>query len=194
MTQSIAHKFPLSVASDSDESAGARAPLQEVHLVELDCSYLEEVCSLEPRCYPHPWSSRLIEGEFEKEVSFRLGVRCERGLAAYAFSYLVPDEMHVLNLAVAPEYRGIGLGKFLLAGLLQRGVLRGAKTVTLEVRESNVIAQRLYFGLGFRRIGIRRNYYRDNGENALLLERHLASGDFTLLEQKLRKAVTRARV
>ncbi len=144
--------------------------------VLLDQSYCEAVVELEQRCYSHPWSPALIRGEFQKDVSLRcalvapspVGVRPE--IIAYSFSYLVEDELHILNLAVNPKLRSRGFGKQLLRRLLQHSYRLGARSATLEVRQSNYIAKRLYAGIGFEVLGMRKNYYRDNSEHALVLQ------------------------
>jgi len=151
--------------------------------VLLEHSHLQEVCDLEKLCYPSPWSEQLIRNEFAKDISFRLGLQVETDLVAYCFSYLLPGELHLLNLAVAPEYRGRGYGGYLLAKVLLYAIKRGSKFAYLEVRPSNEIALGLYRQLGFARVGVRRNYYQDNGEDALLFERELAENDLGFFQE-----------
>jgi ribosomal-protein-alanine N-acetyltransferase len=163
--------------SGSEAARGAggkpRRPVAAPEIVEIDRSFLEDVCRLEARCYPAPWSAALIRGEFEKSASMRIGVRVLSTLVAYSFNYLVVDELHVLNVAVAPEQRGKGYGSLLLRTVLETGKRRGARYATLEVRESNLVAQELYEKAGFRFTGRRKAYYRNNGEDALVMERDL---------------------
>lgn len=151
----------------------ARDLSRVLELVWLERAHLPAVTALEPRCYTHAWSPQLIEGEFQKEVSFRWGLFAADVLRGYCFSYLVVDELHVLNLAVEPESQGRGYGRWLLNAVIERAVARGAAYATLEVRRSNGVAQALYHSLGFRQAGVRKSYYRDNGEDALVLEREL---------------------
>ena len=148
-------------------------------LTLLDSSYCEQLCEIEKRCYSHPWSPELIRGEFKKEISLRLGLVLRRPgessadesiLMAYSFNYLVADELHVLNLAVHPDYRARGYGKRLLSEIVEYAVKKGARFATLEVRQSNYVAKSLYNSMGFEIVGVRKNYYRDNFENALVLE------------------------
>ena len=163
---------------DPAPSASARLKRLETlgsAVVWLDHAFLPQVLALEPLAYTHAWSPKLIEGEFAKEVSFRWGLLLHGQLVGYCFSYLVMDELHVLNLAIHPEWQGRGLGRLLLESVLERAVSRGAAYVTLEVRRSNLIAQSLYTSLGFTEAGVRKNYYRDNGEDALVLDRELAA-------------------
>ncbi|MFN8388826.1 MAG: ribosomal protein S18-alanine N-acetyltransferase [Bdellovibrionota bacterium] len=174
----------IRTSPDSGTNAVTESPIPK--LIFFDPTYCEEICALEKRCYSHPWSDELIRGEFQKDVSVRMGLvlpggsstaansdleRGERGaVVAYAFNYIVADELHVLNLAVHPDYRARGFGKYLLSEIIRFGEHRGARYATLEVRQSNSIAKSLYSSLGFEIVGIRKNYYRDNYENALVLE------------------------
>lgn len=90
-------------------------------------------------------------------------------LVGYAGYWLLDDEAHLMNLAVAPVWQGRGLGEYIVLETLALMQQQGAVTCTLEVRASNVRAQGLYRKLGFRVEGRRRRYYRDNGEDALLM-------------------------
>jgi [ribosomal protein S18]-alanine N-acetyltransferase len=90
-------------------------------------------------------------------------------IIGYCGTWIVIDEAHVTNIALLPDYRGKGLGELLLRNVMD--VLRklGATSMTLEVRVSNHIAQSLYQKLGFKPGGIRKNYYSDNNEDALVM-------------------------
>lgn len=174
----LAEKVPPAVPplDPADSAAGRSAQLAALgsSVVWLDHSFLPQVVAIEPLAYTHAWSPKLIEGEFSKDVSFRWGLLLHGQLVGYCFSYLVVDELHVLNLAVHPLWQGRGLGRLLLESVLEQAVARGATYVTLEVRRSNLIAQSLYGSLGFSPSGVRKSYYRDNGEDALVLDRELA--------------------
>ncbi len=186
---------PISASSEL-RPAGETAALRRRKIVWLDESYLSQVLELEPQCYSHAWSAELIRGEFAKQVSFRWGIvaadaasrvngqtrrepdeaveRPPSVLRGYCFSYLVVDELHILNLAVDPRHQGRGIGRTLLTSVLDLGAGRGASFATLEVRKSNSVAQLLYQSVGFKQVGTRKAYYRDNGEDALVLERSLS--------------------
>lgn len=90
-------------------------------------------------------------------------------LAGYAGLWLMLDEAHITTIAVRPNLRGQGLGELLLVGLTDLACALGAKYMTLEVRVSNTVAQNLYKKYGFREEGIRKRYYSDNGEDALIM-------------------------
>jgi ribosomal-protein-alanine N-acetyltransferase len=139
---------------------------------------VDALASLERRCYTHPWSVRgfreaLRRGENGLVLVARApaGADPERGILAYCVIETAADELHVHNLAVRPEYRGGGLGRRLLAIALTVGERRGARVALLEVRESNRPAIELYHSMGFVSVAVRRNYYSQPSENALVLRK-----------------------
>jgi ribosomal-protein-alanine N-acetyltransferase len=79
------------------------------------------------------------------------------------------DEAHITTLAVPPEFQGAKIGERLLMALVEEAILQNASHITLEVRESNRVAQRLYAKYGFQEAAIRKSYYTDNGENAIVM-------------------------
>jgi ribosomal-protein-alanine N-acetyltransferase len=139
---------------------------------------VEALASLERRCYSHPWSVRgfreaLRRGEHGLVLVARApaGADPERGILGYCVIETAADELHVHNLAVRPEYRGGGLGRRLLAIALTIGERRGARVALLEVRESNRPAIGLYHSMGFLSVAVRRNYYSQPTEDALVLRK-----------------------
>jgi len=92
-----------------------------------------------------------------------------RSIVGYAGIWVMTDEAHVTTIASAPTMRGRGVGEFLLVALMHRGIEVGARWMTLEVRPSNSVAQNLYRKYTFKEMGIRRRYYSDNGEDALVM-------------------------
>ena len=92
-----------------------------------------------------------------------------RSIVGYAGIWVMTDEAHVTTIASAPTMRGRGVGEFLLVALIHRGIEVGARWMTLEVRASNSVAQNLYRKYTFKEMGVRRRYYSDNGEDALVM-------------------------
>jgi [ribosomal protein S18]-alanine N-acetyltransferase len=90
-------------------------------------------------------------------------------IVGYAGLWLMVDSAHITTIAVDPPYRGEGIGELLLVGLLQRAIALGAREATLECRVSNYIAQALYRKYTFRNSGLRKRYYSDDGEDALIM-------------------------
>jgi ribosomal-protein-alanine N-acetyltransferase len=131
---------------------------------------IERVCELEKELFSMPWprSSFLYEVS-GNDRSFAI-VGLEDGeIVAYAIAWFVCDELHIGNVAVSIGRQGAGLGRALLMYLLDEAASRGTAFATLEVRASNVRAIGLYRNHGFKGIAIRKNYYTDNREDALIM-------------------------
>jgi ribosomal-protein-alanine N-acetyltransferase len=92
-----------------------------------------------------------------------------RSIVGYAGIWVMTDEAHITTIASHPAVRGRGVGEFLLVALVHRGMEIGARWMTLEVRASNAVAQNLYRKYTFKEMGVRRRYYSDNGEDALVM-------------------------
>ena len=139
---------------------------------------LDELAALEKLCFTLPWSRAQLAAHLGLPHFAAFGLRAppREGsgtagmLAAYLSFYHSPDELEILNLAVAPEWRGLGCGTRLLRLVLRMAANMGIGRAVLEVRSGNVPALALYTRQGFMQIGRRRNYYHNNGEDALVLE------------------------
>ncbi|HHY36804.1 MAG TPA: ribosomal protein S18-alanine N-acetyltransferase [Firmicutes bacterium] len=141
-----------------------------ITLEKMNMTHLEEVLALERLCFSNPWSYEAYRFELEdNQLADYLVVLDAGRVVGYGGMWLIMDEAHVTNIAIHPQYRRRGLGELLLRCLMTRAYVRGARRMTLEVRRSNHIAQRLYEKLGFRGIGYRKDYYSDNGEDALIM-------------------------
>ena len=160
-----------------EENVISKSDFSTLKYCEINSKDVEQVCNLESICQINPWSQSLIEAEFSKNISCRFGYKNESKIVAYSFNHLILDEFHILNLAVAPEARNHGLGTALVANILLYAIEKRARFATLEVRESNAQAQRIYHRFGFKCCRIRKGYYRDNRENALIFERSLKLSD-----------------
>jgi ribosomal-protein-alanine N-acetyltransferase len=122
-----------------------------------------------------------------------------RTIVGYAGIWVMTDEAHVTTIASHPSVRGKGVGELLLLSLIHRGVEVGARWMTLEVRASNAVAQNLYRKYTFKEMGVRRKYYSDNGEDALVmwtdaLDSESFQAALRLNEQKLAAHVGSAEV
>jgi ribosomal-protein-alanine N-acetyltransferase len=133
-----------------------------------DLSKIEEI---ERISYPTPWSRSMFAGELAKPSSICFGaIDSERDeLVGYLIISRYVDAWHVMNIAVAPEYRRQGIARRLMERLFEVTARDARRGYTLEVRVSNEAAIRLYEELGFRARGIRRGYYTDNREDALIM-------------------------
>ncbi|MDP8924668.1 MAG: ribosomal protein S18-alanine N-acetyltransferase [Chloroflexota bacterium] len=113
--------------------------------------------------------SRLFRGSDEPATSPAVPDAELKSIVGYAGLWLMTDEAHITTIAVDPNYQGHGIGELLLLGLIDRAQQIGARWLTLEVRVSNKVAQRLYEKYTFKEMGIRRRYYSDNNEDALVM-------------------------
>lgn len=134
------------------------------------------LAALESECHTHPWTlGQLVDEVGCGSPGAVLVLRAPRpsegwgDLRAYCVYRLVVDEMHILNVAVAPACRRRGLARWILRLAMARAVRAGAVRALLEVRESNDAARALYGGLGFRHLATRRSYYRQPSEDAVIL-------------------------
>lgn len=131
---------------------------------------LDQIMEIEPQIYSHPWS----RGNFSD--SLHAGYSCwvyelEGQFIGYAVMMMVLDEAHVLNISIARDYQGRGLGRALLQNLIDVARRRGAQIMFLEVRPSNLAARGLYDSMGFNEFSVRKGYYpaKDGREDAILM-------------------------
>ncbi|MCC6954947.1 MAG: ribosomal protein S18-alanine N-acetyltransferase [Deltaproteobacteria bacterium] len=143
----------------------------ELRIEILSDRWVTQLAEIEQLSFPTPWSEKLIRDEIKKDYAFALGLTFGDQLIAYAINNLITDELHVLTLAVHPAFREQGHGAHLVDGLLTEARNRGARSVFLEVRKGNLPAQKLYERFEFCFIGIRKEYYSDNREDAFVLKR-----------------------
>jgi len=130
---------------------------------------ISEVESIERASFPSPWTSRLFYLEMKKkEFAYYYILEFNGKVVGYTGYWKVQDEAHIVTFAIHPFYRRRGLGKLLLSYILEETKKKGIKKVTLEVRESNYPAQKLYERVGFKKVAIRPGYYHDTGEDAII--------------------------
>jgi len=150
----------------------------ELELRRLELGDLDAIEGIERASYPTPWSRSMFASELAKPSSLSFGAVDETGtLVGYLVLSRYVDAWHVMNVAVAPERRREGIASALLHRLLELTKDDALRGYTLEVRISNLGAIRLYERFGFRRKGIRRGYYTDNREDALIMWRDADATD-----------------
>lgn len=131
---------------------------------------IEQVYAIECASFTQPWSVESLIGEVvENDVAHYTVADCGGRIVGYAGEWVMYDEAHMTNIAVIPEFRRMGVATSLILALMRNAAALGAKRMTLEVREFNHGAQALYASLGFTKVGIRKRYYSDTGENAFIL-------------------------
>lgn len=142
-----------------------------IEIGEMTREDLDEVLQIEGVSFPTPWSRALFERELATGFARSRAAREIPGgkVLGYACYWLVDSEAHLLNLAVHPEYRNGGIGTLLLRRLIDDCTKEGVRLVTLEVRRSNYRAFSLYRNFHFAPRGIRRRYYTDTGEDAVIM-------------------------
>jgi ribosomal-protein-alanine N-acetyltransferase len=146
-----------------------RLPLA-VELVPMRRRHLHQVLDIERRVYPRPWTMTLFLSEIvQRSTRFYIVARAHRRVVGYAGLMVFGDEAHVTNIAVDPNAHRRKVASRLLFALISEARRRGATACTLEVRVANRAAQGLYQQFGFAPVGIRKNYYAETGEDALIM-------------------------
>jgi len=137
---------------------------------------LPYVGAIERMSFTNPWPETSFLGEIENDsISFPFVVvyRPTEQVIGYIIYWKIGDEAQISNVSVHPEFRGRGVGESVIRQILELMVKQGVRYVVLEVRPSNQVARALYHKLGFEVIGVRKNYYKNPSENALVMGRIL---------------------
>mgnify|MGYP000610356313 CR=1 FL=1 len=152
----------------TNQSAGPATHSVTFRAMQVDD--IEQICLIEEACFPTPWTADAFRNELEHNNFARYVVMTwNNSIIGYAGMWTILDEAHITNIAVVEQYRGRKLGERLLRELVVQAMGYGMTRMTLEVRTSNYTAQRLYEKFGFRAEGLRRAYYSDNGEDAIIM-------------------------
>ena len=140
-----------------------------IHFRTLLPEDAEGVARVERESFPTPWSREDFWREASNDFACYIVALDDMEIIGFAGCWISFEEAQVTNIALTSAQRGRGLGKVLMAKLMRAAAERGAERMTLEVRPSNTPALRLYEGLGFAAIGVRKKYYPDNDEDAILM-------------------------
>ncbi len=140
-------------------------------IVQMERKHVSQVAELEKLCFADPWSEKSIASELENGLACWLVAAEGDAVAGYVGSQTVMGESDMMNLAVHPDFRRQGIGEALVNGLIDALGQRGSSSLTLEVRASNLPAQKLYQKLGFVQVGRRPNYYYHPKEDGLILRK-----------------------
>lgn len=150
----------------------------ELIIIPMKKEHLEGVLRIEKVSFPTPWPFNTYAKELKDNDLAHYYVCLEqKEVIGYMGMWLIIDEAHITTIAVHPEHRGRYLGKRLLGELMRRAMILGADKITLEVRPSNQAALNLYRWAGFTQAGIRKGYYPDTKEDAIIMWRHLIYTD-----------------
>jgi ribosomal-protein-alanine N-acetyltransferase len=155
---------------DGPRPPGGPADDLVVHLVPMRRRHLRAVLRIESQVYPRPWSLSLFVSELALRTSRAYWVaRVDGVVVGYCGLMVAVDDGHVTTLAVDPAWHRRTIGTRLLLALAREAIRRGATSLTLEVRVGNTGAQELYRRFGFRPAGVRKNYYVETNEDALVM-------------------------
>lgn len=148
--------------------------MPSIRFREMEEKDLKQVLRIERQSFPTPWSYSLFKHELLNSFAGTMVVETEpeegeSKIIGYTCFWLIVEETHITNIAVDPEHRRKGIGERMLQKITEDARAGGIKTITLEVRVSNMAAQRMYSKLGFLPGGMRKGYYSDNREDALIM-------------------------
>lgn len=144
--------------------------LAPVEIADMTIADVDAVQEVERSSFPVPWPANAFRHELTQNRNARYVVaRSGDRIVGYGGLWLMVDEAHITTFAVHPDHRRRRIGERLLQRLFEVAAAMSAEWLTLEVRASNLAAQRLYEKYGFRRAGVRRRYYSDNNEDALIM-------------------------
>lgn len=143
--------------------------MKDIAVRLADIQDVREIAEIEKSCFRVPWTYESLTRDLKENSSARYFVAETDRVVGYMSFWKVVDEGQINNIAVLPDYRNRGIGGRLLDFAIETGKSMGVNSFTLEVRSSNIGAVKLYEKHGFEADGIRRGYYQDNGEDALIM-------------------------
>ncbi|MCT4586060.1 MAG: ribosomal protein S18-alanine N-acetyltransferase [Peptostreptococcaceae bacterium] len=135
--------------------------------------HIKDLVEIENCCFTTPWTKHMFLKEFENNLSHYKVIIVEGKVVAYAGIWLIVDEGHITNVAVHPKYKGNGFGNIVMQALIDLCKEKNVKSMTLEVRTKNQVAINLYEKYDFKKAGIRKEYYPDTKEDALIMWKEL---------------------
>lgn len=141
----------------------------DLAVANADETMLDQIEAIEQACFSVPWTRAQLASQLDESRHVFLAAVAQESVLGYVGMMYVLDEGYIANVAVAPDARRQGVGRALIAALLQRAAELDLAFVTLEVRASNAPAIALYSGFGFESVGRRKNYYDKPSEDALLM-------------------------
>ncbi|MDD4169003.1 MAG: ribosomal protein S18-alanine N-acetyltransferase [Desulfotomaculaceae bacterium] len=155
--------------------------MAKVTFCEMCSNHLDRVVEIERSSYAAPWSRQVFFSEIRNEFAHYIVAMSDEQVVGYSGMWLILDDAQITNIAVHPCYRLNNVGRLLMLEMIKRAVLMGITRMTLEVRPSNLVARHLYTSMGFVEKGVRKRYYSDNNEDAIIMWKYnLAGGDMLL--------------
>lgn len=143
---------------------------EKVTIEPLLTRHLPAVQKIESDLFDTPWTEGMFRQEIEdNHISRPLVALLDGDVVGYIMPWFLPDQVHLLTIAVAPKHQRSGIGRRMLACLVNHARERRRENIVLEVRAGNTAALALYESYGFKRVNLRRNYYPDSGEDAVVM-------------------------
>lgn len=143
--------------------------MNNVEIVPIEEKYIEGILNISLLSFPISWSRESVEKELDNKFARYVVAVMNNIVVGFGGMWIIVDEGHITNIAVHPEYRQLGIGSMILEALIDICRLEGCLAMTLEVRRSNFKAQNLYTKYGFLQEGLRKGYYEDNKEDAIIM-------------------------
>ena len=140
-----------------------------MRIIRMNKDHVSQIAHLETQCFSDPWSEKSIASELENPLSLWLVAEEDGQVYGYVGSQTVLDESDMMNVAVDPRFRRQGIARALIETLIAELSKMGSRCLRLEVRVSNENARALYARMGFQQLGLRKNYYHNPKEDALIL-------------------------
>lgn len=147
--------------------------MDRVIITDAKTEHIPAIERIEQKCFSVPWTEDMLKNQLSGSGKVFLAALYEEEIAGYIGLSIILDEGYISNVAVAPSFRGKGIGCDLISELIVRARKRGASFLTLEVRQSNIPARRLYEKFGFADVGRRKNYYDKPVEDAIIMTLYL---------------------
>ncbi|MED4128984.1 MULTISPECIES: ribosomal protein S18-alanine N-acetyltransferase [Shouchella] len=143
---------------------------RNVQVRRMDVFDIDAVLTVETEAFTTPWTREAFEAELVRNnYAYYFVLEVDEMVVGYCGLWKVIDEVQITNIAILKKHRGHSYGEYLLRSIMEWLKMVNAQTLSLEVRASNEVAQGLYHKLGFSRVGIRKNYYADNQEDAWVM-------------------------
>jgi ribosomal-protein-alanine N-acetyltransferase len=161
----------------------------DIEITKMRRRHLRKVLSIEARVYPRPWSASLFLSELAQRTTRSYIVARSQGeVVGYSGLMFTGKEAHVTNIAVDPDVHGRKVGTRLLLTLVTEAIARGAQVISLEVRVTNNVAQNMYEKFGFAPVSIRKGYYIETNEDAIVMVvDNAATTEYRLLLAEIRQ-------
>ena len=147
--------------------------IDDIKILPMNEAHLKDLALLEKQCFSTPWSENSLRAELEKNNARFFVAITKNEVSGYIGANNVLGEVYIDNIAVFYNYRGFGIGETLLRHLISVAEEEDCTLITLEVRESNTPARKLYEKVGFENVGIRKNFYEQPKEDAVIYTKYL---------------------